>query len=414
MNKILRVLFLALLAIFTGNVMAEDIIWSEDFSSYAKGDVPAGGTYSYACVNGESTTKIYEENLAGGISPELLVSKVNGSFSAVIPLGDKSGNMSLAFKCNKNITVSVSVGTLGEATITGNDYIYPITGATGTLTITFSNTLNSNARLDNIKLYQGESKKPAGLSWGKSTATVELGNADGSYQYIPTLQNDNNLGVTCTSTETSVATVTNEGVVTVVGKGKTIITASFAGNDEYEAAEISFTLTVNAPAGEVEEITVAKALELISALADNGKTEKEYKVKGYIVGTPEFQRNGDNVLYGNVNTTIADEKGGTTTLTIYRAKSFNNEKFTEETISFLKEGDEVVFQGKLQKYVKDEKVTPEVVSGYLFSVNGKTAGVNIVKATANADAPAYNLAGQKVADGFKGLVIKNGKKYMMK
>lgn len=32
----------------------------------------------------------------------------------------------------------------------------------------------------------------------------------------------------------------------------------------------------------------------------------------------------------------------------------------------------------------------------------------------NADGAAYNLAGQKVADGFKGLVIKNGKKIIVK
>ncbi len=162
----------------------------------------------------------------------------------------------------------------------------------------------------------------------------------------------------------------------------------------------------------IEEVTVAKALELINALADGAKSDKEYKVKGYIVGTPDFQRNGDNVLYGNVNTTIADEKGGTTTLTIFRAKSFNNEKFTEDTISLLKEDDLVVFQGTLQKYVNNETVTPELTTGYLFSVNGQTASVSTIKADANADAPAYNLAGQKVTDSYKGLVIKNGKKYM--
>ena len=32
----------------------------------------------------------------------------------------------------------------------------------------------------------------------------------------------------------------------------------------------------------------------------------------------------------------------------------------------------------------------------------------------NVDAPAYNLAGQRVNDAYKGIVVKNGKKYMNK
>ena len=46
--------------------------------------------------------------------------------------------------------------------------------------------------------------------------------------------------------------------------------------------------------------------------------------------------------------------------------------------------------------------------------NGDTDGITAVKSVADVNAPAYNLAGQKVADGFKGLVIKNGKKFVNK
>lgn len=121
-----------------------------------------------------------------------------------------------------------------------------------------------------------------------------------------------------------------------------------------------------------EEINVAKALEIISGLADTEKTEKEYIVTGYVVGDPDFQRKADGTLYGNVNLEIADEAGGTSTLTVFRAKSYENESFTEETINLFKAGDKVVFQGKLQKYVKDDVVTPELVSGYLIKVGEGT------------------------------------------
>ena len=119
MNKILRYSFVALLAMVFAPSFAEDIIWQEDFSSYAADAVPAGGTYNYVCVG--SGTKIYDANLAGGTSPELLVGKSGGSFTATINLGDKSGDMFLSFKCNKNITIEVTGGTLGSNTGSGND-----------------------------------------------------------------------------------------------------------------------------------------------------------------------------------------------------------------------------------------------------------------------------------------------------
>ena len=122
------------------------------------------------------------------------------------------------------------------------------------------------------------------------------------------------------------------------------------------------------PTPEIQEITVAKALEIINALGDGKTTADAYKVKGFVVGTPDFQRKADESLYGNVNFTMADEKGGANLLTVYRAKDFENANFTEETINRFKEGDEVVIQGKLQKYVKNETVTPELTNGYLISV----------------------------------------------
>ena len=111
---------------------------------------------------------------------------------------------------------------------------------------------------------------------------------------------------------------------------------------------------------------------------------------------------------------MADEKNGTTTLTVFRAKDFGNENFTEETITRLKDGDEVVLKGKLQKYVKNDVVTPELVYGFLRSVNGSSTGINAIKADVQQNGAIYNLKGQKVEADYKGLVIKNGKKVMQK
>ena len=51
-----------------------------------------------------------------------------------------------------------------------------------------------------------------------------------------------------------------------------------------------------------------------------------------------------------------------------------------------------------------------------LSATEKTTGIEAVNADAkfNADAPAYNMAGQRVDASFKGLVIKGGKKVVIK
>ena len=370
--SIIKLFMLTIMAFFAGNAMAEDIIWQEDFSSFEESAVPSGGDYSYACTG---TSKIYAEALAGGSAPELLVSKFGGSFSATVPLNGKSGEMNLQFKTNRNdLKVEVTGATLGEKVRSGNTDTYTLTGASEKLTIKFYMTSKNNARLDDIKLYQGTALKPAGLSWGKASTSVTFGDEE-TYKNIPTLSNENNLTVTCESSDEEVATVSSAGVVTVVGAGKATITATFEGNDEYEAQTVSFELTVK-EGGSVtpptpSELTVAQALEIINGLEDGKTTSETYTVKGFVVGTPDFQRQTDGSLYGNCNFNIADSKGGSTTLTIYHGKSFNNSNFTDDDVNahILEEGDEVVLTGKLQKYVKDGVMTPELTKGYLLSVN---------------------------------------------
>lgn len=52
--------------------------------------------------------------------------------------------------------------------------------------------------------------------------------------------------------------------------------------------------------------------------------------------------------------------------------------------------------------------------GYYFAPGGETAISTVKTAEQNANAPIYNLAGQKVDKGFKGVVIQNGKKMIQK
>ena len=437
MNKILRYSFVALLAMVFAPSFAEDIIWQEDFSSYAADAVPAGGTYNYVCVG--SGTKIYDANLAGGTSPELLVGKSGGSFTATINLGDKSGDMFLSFKCNKNITIEVTGGTLGSNTGSGNDYVYPITGASGSLTIVFKNTLTSNARLDNIKLYQGAGKKPAGLSWGTSARTVTI-NADDNV--FPTLSNANNLTVTYDSSDKTVATINSEGTISLISAGSTVISAEFAGDDTYEAAKVTYTLTVN-PAIVKKQYTIASTIESGKNYLIVVNVNSEYKVAkkitssygNLLVASATFDEGVISFNSDNAFTFTSTADGWTIQQAdgkyLYQTGTYNNFNVSATPAADAAKYFDVVAENgafKITNKTMNKYVQYVPASSYfgcfasaqtdailpLLFVESNSTDINAVKAANAENGVRYNLAGQKVDKSYKGVVIMNGKKMIQK
>ena len=81
-----------------------------------------------------------------------------------------------------------------------------------------------------------------GLAYG--TAAVEKNVGDAAF--TNTLTNPNSLTVTYSSSETGVATVNaTSGMVTIVGDGSTVITATWAGDATYCSGTATYTLTVS-------------------------------------------------------------------------------------------------------------------------------------------------------------------------
>ena len=98
----------------------------------------------------------------------------------------------------------------------------------------------------------------------------------------------------------------------------------------------------------IDTVTVAEAVEIGMALADNGKTEKDYVVAGYVV-----QAYAPNEGFTDQTWFMADEKGAYGEFEAYRC-----------TPDYLVENDQFVYvKGKIQKYVKDEKVQIEIGNG---------------------------------------------------
>jgi len=89
-------------------------------------------------------------------------------------------------------------------------------------------------------------KQPAGLAWNPAE-DIEI--TVGDAFTAPSLTNPHGLTVTIASDNTELATVEN-GVVSLVADatGTAKITATFAGDDTYKAAEVSYTVTVSAAA----------------------------------------------------------------------------------------------------------------------------------------------------------------------
>lgn len=114
--------------------------------------------------------------------------------------------------------------------------------------------------------------------------------------------------------------------------------------------------------------------------------------------------------YGNADYFISADGSENGQIKVFRGKWLGAAKFTSE--QQLKRGDKVVVKGTLTQYRGANQIA---AGSELISVNGETTAIsNVITNGKNADGVIYNLAGQRVGNGYKGIVIINGKKYIRK
>ena len=426
MNKILRYSFVALLAMVFGNVMADEATMK--YSGSTTANMKADGSNEAASVGlNDSEWSVVASKGAASNAPglnkagdiRLYWHADGGNTITVSSLTNATiSNIAITFTGAEYSNVSV---TANGAAVTGTDGNYAINNTS--FVLGNANTTNAQVRISQIVItYAGgtpitikvpEFSVASGLYFEPQTVALSCETEGAKILYTipagedPVYTDDENYtGVFYDGTP---LTITKNTIIKAMavkdGQTSSIVTAKYT------------IVNTTGKGTEASPFSVADALQVIGAL-DNGQTTTEtYFVKGYIVGTPDFQRNNEQVLYGNCNFDIADAKGGSDKLTIFRAKSFDNQQFTEENVTekIIDENDLVTLVGKLQKYVKDEVVTPELSSCYLISVEkGGSDGITNVNAAKAENAVRYNLAGQKVNNGFKGVVIMNGKKMLQK
>ena len=213
----------------------------------------------------------------------------------------------------------------GNATITGTDnYIQYNTSSPR------FRTYKSGQKI--IQLYkQSDGKASAGLAYAEADKS-NLVKVGASFT-APTLTNPNSLTVAYTSSDDNVVAVdVNSGALTIKAAGKAVITASFAGNEDYKAGSAKYTIYVAEQAGTAEDpLTEASA----KALIELGCTLNAH-VKGTVATVGDLNTN-----YGSISLTL------TNGFQFYGMLNIGGSKFTENPFGA---GDVVTAVGNLKKH----------------------------------------------------------------
>lgn len=215
--------------------------WTEDFGTTGS----PSDLSNYTLVNGGSTTKLYNENSAGGTAPEILISKGDGSMGVNVELGEASGYLTLSFKSNNDV-IEVTSSTEGVTLEKEYKGIWHINVPAGKeiLQLTLTNTSTSNVRVDDISLTAGKTSHQT-LLFEESSFTFEENSSELS-SFKGQSVSGNMTNVTYSSDNTDVANVNSEtGEVTVHSViGTAVITATAAETSEYFGTSVSYSITV--------------------------------------------------------------------------------------------------------------------------------------------------------------------------
>ena len=346
MNKILRYFFMALLAMMVGNVMATEI-------TFLPSEFAAATSSDYSLTKDGVTVAVTSSTVT---ADQFRIFK-----SQTITISSTAGNITKAvFTCTAEGDAKYGPGCFSEPT-TGS---YAYEGAVGTWTgeaTEFSMTAATNqVRATSIVVTVSGAPSvivevpkfsvASGLYFEPQTVALTCEEGAKILYTIPAGQDpvyvddENVTGVWYDGTPLEITrTTTIKAMAVKNGKTSSIVTA------KYTIVNTTGKGTVESP------FSVADALLVVDALDNGQKTADEYVIKGNVTEVTEI-----SLDYGNATFKIADA-GSADVLTVFRAKDANGENITDE--NYVKVGDKVAVQGKLQKYVSGETVTPEVAQG---------------------------------------------------
>ena len=223
-------------------------------------------------------------------------------------------------------------------------------------------------------------KLDAGIAYEQTEKDAELYDET---EKNASLVNPNNFALTYASSNEDVATVDEEGNVTLKAVGTTVITASFAGDATHKSAEASYTLNVKDSRQEAGLAFAEESLEV--------NIMKTNEITGMELQNP----NNLDVVYSSSNPEVA----------IVSA--------TSQTITLLGEGETTItaaFAGDRNFFAGSASYTLKVINEPITAIGGITAD------SLNETDRVYNLQGARVDVKHlnKGVYVVNGKKVVVK
>ena len=189
--------------------------------------------------------------------------------------------------------------------------------------------------------YESNGKQEADLAYDEEE-TKKLTKLGDSFT-APTLTNPHGLTVVYESNNTDVAEVAADGSLTIKAVGVAEITASFAGNENYNEGSASYAIYVTAHAGtEADPYTVADARLAIDKVGETGIEDK------YVSGIVSNVKSLVPSQYQRAQYYISDDGERENELYIYNGYYLNGVAFT--SVDQLMSGDDVIVKGKLLKF----------------------------------------------------------------
>ena len=342
----------------TMTVTAEGYEGTYDRAAHSiKVNAPDGATIKYGTQAGTydlTTNPTYTD--AGTHTVYYSVSMVNyadatGSKDVVItPKSIANATMMLdheSFVYNgQNQKPSVTLVKDGETELTlDTDYTVTNEGGTnaGEYTVTVAGKGNYDAQTTVTKTFTITKATPT-LTYSSDKAKARVGEAFTA----PTLDNPSKVAVTYSSSKTDVATISEEGVITLVGAGQTTITASFAGDGNYERASASY------------ELTVEKRKDAGLSWSDKDLEGMEYFLGDWWFGPKLINPNNLPVKYESSDEDVAtiDKNGVVTALAVgdtwIKAIFEGNDEYEPQTIRYA-----LMVKERYDLLVNDVRVTSD-------------------------------------------------------
>ena len=276
------------------------------------------------------------------------------------------------------VEVSYSSSDTSVATIDEKGNITLV--AAGTTSIKASSAATDTYAADSDSYALTVLKAGDAITWSANACTVTYGKTD-TYQF-PTLSNPGGQSITYSSSNKEVATISEDGTVTIVAEGETTITASAEANSAYEAGSASYTLTVEGTlekaglswSAENYTATLASDENVFPTLSNPNKLQVTYSSSDASVAT--IAEDGTVTLVGEGTTAIVATSEADDTYAAGSASYTLKVVKQEVSLAWSADSFSVVLEEGSSSYPA-LSVSPSAIAGSITYASSNTAAAAI-------------------------------------